>query len=124
MFIKQIQINHNADALRDGQLIILGQYGVLAQHRKEQAQIKLNNVNYNMEVLKMAKINKENEEKTAFKNIADGVYSAAELSAAARHIFKTTPEIVRAALKQAGKTEAAVTEAKEIVNKFLYKEVK
>ncbi|MFP3153131.1 hypothetical protein LQZ18_01610 [Lachnospiraceae bacterium ZAX-1] len=38
MFIQQIQIRHNADPLREGQLSLTGQYGVLAQHRKEHAQ--------------------------------------------------------------------------------------
>jgi len=41
MFIRQISVRHNADALREGQLVLTGMYGVLAQHRKEAAQIKL-----------------------------------------------------------------------------------
>jgi hypothetical protein len=53
MFAKQIQVRHNADPLREGQLLMAGQYGVLEQHRKERAQIPLNNAifpNLNMEV--------------------------------------------------------------------------
>jgi hypothetical protein len=45
MFAKQIAVRHNADPLREGQLLLTGQYGVLAQHRKEYVQIPLNNVN-------------------------------------------------------------------------------
>jgi hypothetical protein len=43
MFVKQIGIRHNSDPLREGQLFLSGLYGVLAQHRKEYAQIPLNN---------------------------------------------------------------------------------
>ena len=42
MFAKQIAIRHSADPLREGQLILTGKYGVLAQRRKEHAQIPLN----------------------------------------------------------------------------------
>jgi hypothetical protein len=42
MFAKKIVIRHNADPLREGQLVLTGAYGVLAQHRKERAQIPLN----------------------------------------------------------------------------------
>lgn len=41
MFIKQINIRHGADPLREGQIELTGQYGVLAQHRKERAGYKL-----------------------------------------------------------------------------------
>ena len=41
MFINRITIRHNADPLREGQLGLTGQYGVLAQPPKEPAQIKL-----------------------------------------------------------------------------------
>lgn len=41
MFINRISVRHNADPLRDGQIELTGQYGVLAQHRKETAQPKL-----------------------------------------------------------------------------------
>ena len=42
MFAKQIAIRHNADPLREGQFVLLGQYGVLAQHRKERSQVPIN----------------------------------------------------------------------------------
>ena len=42
MFINRIAVRHNADPLRDGQLELTGQYGVLSPPRKEPAQIKLN----------------------------------------------------------------------------------
>jgi len=46
MFAKQIAIRHGADPLRDGQFSLTGQYGVLAQHRKERAQIPLNHAKF------------------------------------------------------------------------------
>ena len=52
------------------------------------------------------------------------VYSAKELAANARNIFGTRQECVMAALKAAGKAEFTVSDAKEIVEKFLKKEVK
>jgi hypothetical protein len=42
MFAKQIIIRHNSDPLREGQFILTGNYGVLAQHRKERIQIPIN----------------------------------------------------------------------------------
>jgi hypothetical protein len=42
MFIKHIAIQHGADPLRDGQLILMGRYGVLTQTRKECAEPPLN----------------------------------------------------------------------------------
>lgn len=41
MFINRIAVRHNADPLREGQLELTGQYGVLTPPRKEPAQIKL-----------------------------------------------------------------------------------
>lgn len=41
MFINRITVRHNADPLREGQLELTGQYGVLTQPPKEPAQIKL-----------------------------------------------------------------------------------
>lgn len=58
MFAKRIEIRHNADPLREGQLLLLGQYGVLEQQRKEYAQPPLNNAiipNLKMEVRADAK---------------------------------------------------------------------
>ena len=54
----------------------------------------------------------------------ESVYSASELAANAKKVFGTRQECVAAALKAAGKTECTVTEAKEIVKKFLKREVK
>ena len=42
MFIHRIAVRHNADPLREGQLELTGQYGVLMQPPKEPATIKLN----------------------------------------------------------------------------------
>lgn len=48
MFINKIAVRHYADPLRDGQLELAGQYGVLSQHRKETAQIQLLHPHYNL----------------------------------------------------------------------------
>ena len=53
MLAQRITIRHAADPIRDGQILLQGRYGVLAQHRKEWAQFPLNNAiypNLNMEV--------------------------------------------------------------------------
>jgi len=42
MLLKQIEVRHNADPLREGQIVISGMYGVLAHHRKIPAQTPLN----------------------------------------------------------------------------------
>lgn len=47
MFINRITVRHNADPLREGQLGLTGQYGVLAQPLKELAQTKLMNPHFN-----------------------------------------------------------------------------
>ncbi len=47
MFINRITVRHNADPLREGQLGLTGQYGVLAQPPKETAQIKLIHPHHN-----------------------------------------------------------------------------
>ncbi len=54
----------------------------------------------------------------------ESVYQASELAANAKKVFGTRQECVAAALRAAGKTECTVTEAKEIVEKFLKREVK
>lgn len=63
-------------------------------------------------------------QKSGQKPKQESVYSVKELAANARGIFKTRPECVMAALKSAGKTEYTVLEAKEIVERFLKKEVR
>ena len=51
-------------------------------------------------------------------------YRASELAAQARQLFDTTPEAVRAALRDAKKETASVEEARTIVQAFLEREVK
>lgn len=48
MFINRITVRHDADPLREGQLALTGQYGVLTQPYKETAQIKLIHPYHNM----------------------------------------------------------------------------
>ena len=66
---------------------------------------------------------KEQALKKERKMQQESVYSAEELASAARRVFQTTPEIVKTALKRAGKTKATIEETKNIVSKFLSKEV-
>lgn len=47
MFIRRITIRHNADPLREGQLGMIGRYGVLSQPPKEPAQLKMMHATYN-----------------------------------------------------------------------------
>ena len=44
LFAQRISVRHGADPLREGQLILSGQYGILEQHRWEQAAEPLNNI--------------------------------------------------------------------------------
>lgn len=60
----------------------------------------------------------------AVQPVNESVYTAAELAAAAQSVFKVMPECVTAALMRAGKDKATISEAKEIVKKFMEKEVK
>ena len=64
------------------------------------------------------------EEKETPKPMRESVYVISELAMNARKIFNTRQECVTAALRSAGRTEYTVSEAKEIVKKFLKKEVK
>lgn len=57
------------------------------------------------------------------KPAQESFYSVKELAADAGKVFHTGQECVEAALRAAGKTEYTVTEAKEIVKKFLMREV-
>lgn len=66
---------------------------------------------------------KGKEESVLSKTSNDAIYAAEELAGAARRVFQTTPEIVKTALKRAGKTKATIGETKNIVSKFLSKEV-
>jgi hypothetical protein len=59
-------------------------------------------------------------EKTA---AAEVMYSAADLSNAARSRFGVQPEVVQAALKAAGKTKASASEAEDIIKKFMERKV-
>lgn len=54
----------------------------------------------------------------------NSIYSASELADNAGKIFGVRRECVAAALRASGKAECTVDEAKEIVKKFLKREVK
>lgn len=66
----------------------------------------------------------EQASKKEQKTPRESVYSANELAANAKKVFGTRQECVLSALKAAGKSECTVSEAREIVRKFLKKEVK
>lgn len=59
-------------------------------------------------------------------NTNEAKYTVSELAAAADKVLgrPVAPECVVAALKIAGKTEVTIQEAKDLVNKFLKKEVR
>ena len=71
-----------------------------------------------------AELTQERTSKKGSRAANDPVYSAGEFAANARKIFGTRQECVVAALKAAGKSECTVSEAKQIVEKFLKREVK
>ncbi len=109
MLIKGIAARNSADPLREGQIELTGRYGVLAQHRKETAQVRLNHPCFSI-------IEKEESQMEP--------YQASELAAQAGQLFGTTPEAAAAALRDAGKKTATVEEARAIVRAFLEREVK
>lgn len=111
LFINRLEVRHSADPLRDGQLGLTGQYGVLRQPQKEPAQIKLLKPNLQ-------------HEKGEIGIMAEAKYKAAELAAKARQLFGTTPEVVTVALRDAGRESASVEETRQIVRAFLGREVK
>ncbi len=71
-----------------------------------------------------AEVAQEQDPNKEQKTLQESVYPVSELAANAKKVFGTRQECVAAALKAAGKTECTVTEAKEIVKKFLKREVK
>lgn len=56
--------------------------------------------------------------------MSEPAYPVSGFAGSARSLFGTRPECVVAALKAAGKQEYTMTEAKEIVKRFLKKEVR
>lgn len=72
----------------------------------------------------MSKEAKKTAQDAEIRNEAESVYSVDELADAARDMFGTSPDIVRAALRMADMTESTVSAAKELVEKFRHKEVR
>ena len=70
--------------------------------------------------------NKQNETKTqeVKQAASEPTYTVQEFAAAPHILGLKSPDIVKAALKKAGKDSFTVTEAKNIVNDFRKKEVK
>lgn len=66
----------------------------------------------------------EQTSKKGQKDSCEAVYAAGEFVANAKKIFGKSPECVAAALKAAGKAECTISEAKEVVETFLKREVK
>ena len=71
-----------------------------------------------------AEVTQEQAPKKGQKPAKGPIYSVSEFVANAKGIFGTRQECVLAALKAAGGSEYTVSEAKEIVEKFLGREVK
>lgn len=71
-----------------------------------------------------AEVVQEQTPKKEQRTAQEAVYSLSEFAVNAVEIFETRQECVAAALKAAGKTECTISEAKEIVDKFLKREVK
>lgn len=84
----------------------------------------LKDVKATQSVESSATVMKKQAAKKEQKAIKESIYSANELVANAKKVFGTRQECVAAALRAAGKMECTVTEAKEIVEKFLKREVK
>lgn len=57
------------------------------------------------------------------ENAAESLYNVDELAACSRQVFKTSPDIVRAALRLAGVTKTTQKKASTIVEAFRKKEV-
>ena len=57
-------------------------------------------------------------------NVVLPTYSVEEFASAPNSLGVSTPDIIRAAFKVAGKDKATIEEAKNIINKFKLKEVK
>lgn len=60
----------------------------------------------------------------ASEPVTEPVYPAEDLAKAAKTLFGTTYEVVITAMKLANKKQATEKEAKDIVSKFVNKEVK
>lgn len=67
---------------------------------------------------------RESAPKKGRRTVKEPAYLASELAANAKKLFGTRQECAEAALRAAGKTDCTVAEAKEIIEKFLRKEVK
>ena len=72
------------------------------------------------EVKQPEKLNKPAKKPNPLK---EPVYSIDDLAVAAREQFKTTPEVVKAALKTAEVESATLPQAKSIVEKFMKRRV-
>ena len=67
---------------------------------------------------------KKKEATVQVKKAVEPTYTVAEFAQAPESLGVTSPDIIRAAFTSAGKTEATVEDAKELVKKFKNKEVK
>lgn len=66
----------------------------------------------------------KNETKAPVSKITEPLYTVEEFAKAPQTLGVNTPDLIRAAFKTAGKTEATVSEANAILKKFKSKEVK
>lgn len=77
-----------------------------------------------MKVEESKKMSEKNVEQENKQKKETSSYSIEELINVSDTLFQAKKECVRAALKQTGKQEFTVIEAKNIVEKFLKKEIK
>lgn len=66
----------------------------------------------------------QTDARKGYKQPKAPAYSVGELAANAKKLFGVRQECVVVALKAAGKTDCTVSEAEEVIKKFMKKEVK
>lgn len=153
MRISRLQADYKSDYLEDGQVFVTGHYGILryrvAGHVLRDAFVN----SKKEEESNMAAAQKNNKDSKAEKDIKEtkdtreekknsgevqpqgtaaagnkpesrrAVYKASELVAAAQAAFNTSPDVVAAALREKNIEECTKEEAKDIIKKFLNREV-
>ena len=149
MFIKHVQMNNKSDYLKDGQIFINGRYGLL-RYKAKTYELNYAAINYRkggksvmakekvISTESDSKAEKERKEiieptsesakmesvkQTELMEQVESVYTIEELSANARQLFDVRTECAIAALKAAAIKACTISKAKEIIKKFMEKEV-
>lgn len=135
MFMKGLQLDHEADYLIKGQLYVIGNYGLLRYKAKPYG-LGHAKLNYQRRHLNMSIENKEivtnKEQKATIKGMktekaalkqTESLYKVEELAENAISLFGVKKECVIAALITANITSCTLSQAKSIVEVFMKKEV-